>query len=140
MGGRKCLSTILGPAPVWTKLATASMRFDKIVTDILTQYVEFQKNDFTSYGTSSYCTIIVKGPSRGGDLDCSIADASVSFVKSTIVSIVMVLLPCIWASIEESLCVTSEAYSSGGRSIGAKATVLFSSAISFLSLIAPLER
>lgn len=54
---RKSLFIRLGPAPVWSSLATLGIVLDDTPTEILTGYVGVGKNDATSWGSSLNWTI-----------------------------------------------------------------------------------
>lgn len=122
-GGEKSLFTRFGPAPVSAKLATVSVAFAETLTDIQTRYVALRKDDATSYGLSSHCTLMTYCPSGGGDRSCSIADAPTLSAVLAFFFVGVTLFPCVVDSVDDSLRVTSDSTSSSVRCSGAKVTV-----------------
>lgn len=108
MGDRKSLSMDFKPASVSTKLATESGASDEIQIGIRTPSVTLQKHGVESNAPSSYSTLIAYVPFGGGVQSFSFADASILSVVSMFVGAVGMLSPCVWVSIERSLCVTSD--------------------------------
>lgn len=130
-GGRKSLFPKFGPVPVLTKLATVSMDFDEIPTDIRTRYVALQKNDVVCFGPSSHCILILYSPFCGIFRSCSFAETSILSVLSSFACVVVMLSARMGGSVDESLCSTSDATLSCGRCVVTKVTVRWSFAYSF---------
>lgn len=99
------------------------MALDGIQPEIMTRYVTLWKKNVASYSTLIYCRLTAYGPFGSIERNWSLGDASVFSFKFMLVSVLVLLLPYVQAFIDESVCFTSEAYSSGGQAIGAMGTV-----------------